>query len=52
MASVRLNIPYKCVLLGVCLFAALWSYKCEAETLQDTHANSEASVHPPEELSI
>ncbi|MEJ2583883.1 MAG: hypothetical protein P8Z38_02205 [Robiginitalea sp.] len=31
MATVRLNIAYKSILVGACLFATLWNAQCEGE---------------------
>ena len=31
MATVRLNIAYKSILVGACLLASLWNAKCEGE---------------------
>ncbi len=42
MASVRLNIAYKSILVGACLMASLWNAKCEgtqySASTADTHA--------------
>ncbi|MFZ9005020.1 MAG: hypothetical protein ACO20F_07950 [Robiginitalea sp.] len=44
MATVRLNIAYKSILVGACLLASLWNAKCEGVD----YAASTNDAHPTE----
>jgi hypothetical protein len=42
MATVRLNIAYKSMLVGACLFATLWNAQCEGEDYVSSEKESHA----------
>ena len=44
MATVRLNIAYKSILVGACLLASLWNAKCEG----GDYTASSNDAHPTE----
>ena len=49
MTTVRLNIAYKSILVGACLFAALWNAQCEGEDYvasgKDSHVIEACQEH-------
>ena len=52
MATVRLNIAYKSILVGACLMASLWNAKCEGEDYVASKKDAQAIEACPQDTAI
>ena len=52
MATVRLNIAYKSILVGACLMASLWNAKCEGGDYVASEKDAQAIEACPQETAI